>query len=82
MSSFQNVDPNNSASNFNYLKKIAANLEEEEKFIVVQIDEIYSNPEISYWKRLTGFAENSDEVATTVLGIMMSSCFGKIIEIL
>lgn len=81
ISRYQNVDPLDSASNMNYMKIIERNLTDEEKFISIQIDEIYSNPEVSYWNRLTGFAKNSDDVVTTVLGIMISSCFGKMKEI-
>lgn len=78
---YQNVDPNDSNSNISYLKKMVANLTEEEKYVVIQMDEIYTNSEVSYWHRLNGFAENVDEVATTVLGVMVSSCFGKMKEI-
>lgn len=78
---YQNVDPNDSSSNVSYLKKIAANLTEKEKYVVVQIDEIYSSPQVTYWNELIGFAENRDEVATTVLGVLVSSCFGQMKEI-
>lgn len=48
---------------------------------MIQIDEIYSNPTVNFWHELTGFAENKDEVATTVLGVMVSSSFGRMKEI-
>lgn len=79
---FQDVDPSSKSSTMSYLKKIFSNLtNEKEKFVIVQIDEIYSNPQVIYWKKLTGFAENTDEVATTVLGVLVSSCFGRMKEI-
>lgn len=78
---FQDVDPSKKSSNLSYLKKIMSHLSNQEKFVIIQIDEIYSNPQVNYWNQLTGFAENSDEVATTVLGVLVSSCFGRMKEI-
>lgn len=81
ISNYQDLNPNNKSSNLNYIKKVVANLQEREKYVIIQIDEIYSNPSVNFWHELTGFADNKDEVATTVLGVVVSSCFGRMKEI-
>lgn len=81
MTRYQDVNPNNKASNLSYYKKIEANFTEQDKYVVIQIDEIYSSPQVNYWNQLTGFAENTDEVATTVLDVLVSSCYEQMKEI-
>lgn len=81
IANYQDLNPNNKSSNLNYIKTVAANLPEQEKYVVVQIDEIYSNPVVNFWHELTGFAENKDEVATTVMGVLVSSSFGRMKEV-
>lgn len=48
LSSYQNVDPSNPTSSMKYLSKIVKNLTKIEKYVVLQIDEIYCKPEIRF----------------------------------
>ncbi|KAG4076498.1 hypothetical protein HA402_014462 [Bradysia odoriphaga] len=79
---FQDIGAGNESANLNYLKKIANNLSELEKVVTVQIDEIHCSQQVNFKaSTLTGFAENEDAIAKTVLAFMISSCFGSMKEI-
>lgn len=72
---FQNISAGNESSNKNYFKKIVSNLTDLEKVVTIQIDEIYCAAQINFKaSSLTGFAENTDEVAKTVVCVFNSSC--------
>ena len=43
IANYQDLNPNKKSSNLNYIRKVAANLNEQEKYVVIQIYEIYSN---------------------------------------
>lgn len=70
---FQDVSAGNEASNINYFKKIVSNLTDIEKVVTLQIDEIYCAAQINFKaSSLTGFAENMDAVAKTVVCVFNS----------
>lgn len=82
ISSFQNISVQDDVSNFKYLKLIASKLNDQEKIINIQIDEMYTKKHITYsGKNVYGFAENSADVSKTILGYMINSVYGHMKEI-
>lgn len=78
----QNIGANSVQSNENYFSNISSNLEEHEKIVIIQIDEIYLKTKCQYKaKNLTGYADNSNDLAKTMLSFMISSVFGPMKEI-
>lgn len=81
-SASQEVDANNDNSNIKYLQKVSANLKPHEKIVNIQIDEIYCKSAIIYKANsLVGYADNSENVATTIVAFLISSVFGSFQEI-
>lgn len=75
----QDIGVNKVSSNENYFTNIIEKLEEHEKIIIVQIDEVYCKTKCQYKaKTLTGYAENSNNLAKTVLSFLISSIYGSL----
>lgn len=82
ISAYQNISVNDDLSNFKYLTMICNKLNEQEKIVNIQIDEMYAKKQVTYsGKNVYGFDENSAEVGKTILGFMINSVYGHMKEI-
>jgi len=78
------VSVDDAQKNKHFLKLKCNTSEEREKYVVLQIDEIYVKEKIDYKNgKIYGYAENIPEVeaAKTVAAFLISSAFGKFKEI-
>lgn len=68
----------NNMHNFDFLKSVLDNLPNQQKQIILLIDEIYVKPSMSYHGgKIFGKAQNNpNELATTVLAVMVKCVFG------
>lgn len=79
-SSFK-ISPDTEKENIRYLKTLCGKLNDLEKIVILQIDEIYVNPSIQYRSgKLSGIAKNAStdcEQARTIQAFLISSAFGN-----
>lgn len=82
------ISVENKSHNEHFLKTKCSSLQDREKHVALQLDEIYVKKKIDYKNgKLYGYAENSDasertpEAAKTVLGFLISSVFGNFKEV-
>lgn len=76
------VSPESENNNKNYLMRVANNLSEMERIVILQVDEIYISPRLDYRaSAVIGSASNNNELAKTVVTFMISSAFGSLNEV-
>lgn len=78
------VAVDNSSNNEHFLRMQCDKLVDREKFVVLQLDEVYVKRKVDYKNgKLYGFAENGDELtaAKTILAILISSAYGNFKEV-
>lgn len=82
ISALQDINANNEPSNNKYFSKVVENLSKTEKIVNIQIDEIYVKSKINFKSNnLIGYAENSNNIAKTMLCFMINSIYGPMKEI-
>lgn len=65
-----------------FLRSLASKLNEKEKYVILQIDEIYIKQNIEYKNgSLSGFVHNDTSAAKIVIAFMIYSAFGSFKEI-
>lgn len=80
--SCQNIGANSDESNEIYFQNIISKLQPKEKLIRIQIDENYCKVKSEYKaKNLVGYADNSPNMAKTILTFMINSIFGSMKEV-
>lgn len=83
LSSSLKISPTSETENAHFLKILVDKLDERERFVILQIDEIYVKPCIQFkGGKLHGYAENSVPAeARTVLAFLTSSLYGSFKEV-
>ncbi|XP_049796730.1 uncharacterized protein LOC126213147 [Schistocerca nitens] len=83
LSSSLKICPTNKSQNAHFLKIVVDKLDEREKFVILQVYEIYVKPCIQFkGGKLHGYAENNaPSEARTVLAFLTSSLYGSFKEV-
>jgi hypothetical protein len=76
-----NISPTSDNENATFLKSMASKMTDLEKYVVLELDEIYVNSSMQYrGEKLCGIAENqnsSTQEAKTIQAFLISSAFGN-----